>query len=59
MSSIDMTTPRESPPCIDLAQLGIVAAAAGCRPASFTAAAAAAAAAAADSSPCFSTPTAK
>ena len=57
MSSIDMTTPRESPPCIDLAQLGIVAAAAGCRPASSTAAAAAAAAA--DSSPCFSTPTAK
>jgi len=53
MSSIDMTTPRESPPCIDLAQLGIVAAAAGCRPASSTAAAAA------DSSPCFSTPTAK
>jgi hypothetical protein len=41
MSSIDMTTPRDSrelPPCIDLAQLGITAAAASCRPRSSTAA---------------------
>ena len=38
--AIDMTTPRDSrePPCIDLAQLGITAAAASCRPASSTAA---------------------
>ena len=41
MSSIDMTIPRDSrelPPCIDLAQLGITAAAASCRPRSSTAA---------------------